>query len=1157
MATYIKGVTDYIPALEPFKPDYKFLSDVLTVRQDRYDTNYKQLNDLYSKVVYAPLSRTDNSQRRDQYANRLSNGLKQVSGLDLSLQQNVDVAKGLFKPFFEDKSLIKDMAATKLYANENQRANSYLNSPDKEIAKQYWDTGVQGLSMWMDKFKNASSEEALTMGMPQYVPNPDLYNLAFNSLKDSGLSIKQTTLDGDWIVTTQNGTALTRQITGYKRDENDELIKDPKTDQYIPIYNNPAAEYLMNTVMDDPQVKRAYLLEAQVKEWQWLKENENQYANVDEAKKAWSMEIIEKYADEETKKLIENEAQYKSESIALRNWEEWKKHNDVVPGSPEEEAMALIAYNQFIAKSNRDANETRLKDLKGPKSDINQLLTTAYSAYMGFHMSPKMNAAAVAYSQIDASQTFEANPFRKMEMKHNFDLNKMSIQHAYDMDKLYAKASSDYEIAKLKAGPGGGVNNNLLGIGGVITEDGQANISGSLFGMDLNNDGVIDRSEMSFVDGFEENKQEINKLLGIQSNKNLAFIQEITKLFPEDSRGVRGYQGNGQFEYTFYDDSMNGQPTTKTGSIEDMVFNLSNPENKYAQMNSTELDSIVTNFIDTYQQKVTTKDGVVLSYKLPTENTKPGSSLQLGMLYDDVIAGRELITNVVLEQNKVHKNVFDRVMAEDSQTYQSSTYDGLPNSVPPLFLTQGEIDMMNQKIPWHKVNIASQKGEIVEPIKDSNGQPIRRMVSEDEFAQIYINMNSLTDDQRNILSQVATGYDIENPGSGGSPYAEEYEPPSTRHFANNDEDRDNYDFFLRVDRGSGDDAEYIAEKYWSWNPDRYQEAYGDLEMGDWWTTGQGWTFDSNKADLDARDYYKKFKNNMNAVMGSASAPDVELNFSVASYMQGQDQLGLGETSYPIYTTTFDSGSMTAQSLQQVKELSNTFFKVPKQDLIVSFGDNRALPSNDQRDVDGNELASKVVNAMLLNINTGFNDKTQSRPYITTSYVEKSGGPDQDRDNPIFSTHIMPGPMHAEKYKGFFGDMTKDENKEAFANFMSSGITVTAPQSYDNNPYRSTNVMMSDVERVIRNNNVYTSPFVQNGGEFSIYKDSNGQYIQEYKSYGLKEVDDGSGNKIKVIAPDPVQTTTLNIVDPQQLDALKITLMESLNIIAKNNINAKK
>ena len=33
-------------------------------------------------------------------------------------------------------------------------------------------------------------------------------------------------------------------------------------------------------------------------------------------------------------------------------------------------------------------------------------------------MGPKMNAAAVAYSQVDAEQTFEANPFKKMEHQH-------------------------------------------------------------------------------------------------------------------------------------------------------------------------------------------------------------------------------------------------------------------------------------------------------------------------------------------------------------------------------------------------------------------------------------------------------------------------------------------------------------------------------------------------------------------------------------------------------------------------------------------------------------------------------------------------------------------------------------------------------------------
>ena len=136
MATYIKGVTDYIPVLEPFKPDYKFLSDVLSVRQDRYDTNFKSLNNLYSKVVYAPLTREDNKQRREQYSNKISNGLKQVSGLDLSLQQNVDVAKGVFKPFFEDKALIKDMAFTKSYQTQMGTANRLRTDSTSD---KYWD----------------------------------------------------------------------------------------------------------------------------------------------------------------------------------------------------------------------------------------------------------------------------------------------------------------------------------------------------------------------------------------------------------------------------------------------------------------------------------------------------------------------------------------------------------------------------------------------------------------------------------------------------------------------------------------------------------------------------------------------------------------------------------------------------------------------------------------------------------------------------------------------------------------------------------------------------------------------------------------------------------------------------------------------------------
>ena len=59
MATYVPGVPQYLPEFKPFTPDYKFLSNVLDTKTNRYNTNYKQINDLYSKVVYGDLSRKD------------------------------------------------------------------------------------------------------------------------------------------------------------------------------------------------------------------------------------------------------------------------------------------------------------------------------------------------------------------------------------------------------------------------------------------------------------------------------------------------------------------------------------------------------------------------------------------------------------------------------------------------------------------------------------------------------------------------------------------------------------------------------------------------------------------------------------------------------------------------------------------------------------------------------------------------------------------------------------------------------------------------------------------------------------------------------------------------------------------------------------------
>ncbi len=43
MSTYIQGVTDYIPQIQPFTPDFNFYATALQTMQSQYDTNYKKL----------------------------------------------------------------------------------------------------------------------------------------------------------------------------------------------------------------------------------------------------------------------------------------------------------------------------------------------------------------------------------------------------------------------------------------------------------------------------------------------------------------------------------------------------------------------------------------------------------------------------------------------------------------------------------------------------------------------------------------------------------------------------------------------------------------------------------------------------------------------------------------------------------------------------------------------------------------------------------------------------------------------------------------------------------------------------------------------------------------------------------------------------------
>lgn len=138
MATYIQGVTAYIPQFQPYQPDLNFESNLLQLKQSQYDTNWKALNNVYGQYFYADLTRDPNIKKKEDLLKNIEFNLQRVAGLDLSLSQNTDQAMQVFKPFYEDNVLMKDMAWTKTKNSQRAYGMSLKNDPDRKKSKMYW-----------------------------------------------------------------------------------------------------------------------------------------------------------------------------------------------------------------------------------------------------------------------------------------------------------------------------------------------------------------------------------------------------------------------------------------------------------------------------------------------------------------------------------------------------------------------------------------------------------------------------------------------------------------------------------------------------------------------------------------------------------------------------------------------------------------------------------------------------------------------------------------------------------------------------------------------------------------------------------------------------------------------------------------------------------
>jgi hypothetical protein len=238
MATYIQGVSAYVPQFQPYQPDLNFESNLMQMKQTQYDTNWKALNNVYGQYFYADLTKETNLKKKEDIMKNIEFNLQRVAGLDLSLSQNTDQAMQVFKPFYEDNYLMKDMAWTKTKNAQRGYGMSLKNETNKDKSKMYWNDGIKAIDYLTEEFKNSSDEESLQFANVAYTPFRNVMAEARQLAKDSGIQMETPSFseDGRWMYQTKNGQQIMEPLSKLFEAElgNDPGIQDVyRTKAYV------------------------------------------------------------------------------------------------------------------------------------------------------------------------------------------------------------------------------------------------------------------------------------------------------------------------------------------------------------------------------------------------------------------------------------------------------------------------------------------------------------------------------------------------------------------------------------------------------------------------------------------------------------------------------------------------------------------------------------------------------------------------------------------------------------------------------------------------------------------------------------------------------------------------------------------------------------
>jgi hypothetical protein len=419
MATYIQGLTDYIPQIQPFKPDLNFYASVLQTRQNRHDSARSKLGSIYGSLLYSPLTHPDNIKRRDEFFKAIEQDLKKVSGMDLSRPENIDAAVAIFDPLINDKSISHDMSFTNYESNQMKIGESMRMSSDPEKTGGFYSPeAALAIQYRLNEYANADLNTRLSMSPKRFTPFFNTQSMALEYAKSLGWVATRAKSGGGYIYKYSNGMEI-----------------EPELRQAF------EAKFA-----NDPRFLEMYDTRAYVKRKQYIEGRKDELGE-EEAEKAWFNVIMSATAPE-LQKEIDAVDKMKSDVVLKKAIiENTIAKEGVVEDDPL--IMDAIATGQSLGvleqlSQSNDKIKNSMKAIGSGNDDMNLMRNQIdYLASRGF-LREDLNQASRMFARANSGITdMSADPYAKSFYDHELSIKKSYIDAGIDIEKAISLAYID------------------------------------------------------------------------------------------------------------------------------------------------------------------------------------------------------------------------------------------------------------------------------------------------------------------------------------------------------------------------------------------------------------------------------------------------------------------------------------------------------------------------------------------------------------------------------------------------------------------------------------------------------------------------------------------------------------------------------------------